>query len=60
MENVLNERDNPHIRHRSVFWKSQFSKIRTLENTGIQTPTSINKDKETKLTPIIIRKYMDK
>ena len=60
MENMVNERDNPHIRHRIMFEKSQFSKIGTLENTVIQAPASINKDKETKQTPIIVRKYKDK
>ena len=42
MENMVNERDNPHIRHRIMFEKSQFSKIGTLENTVIQAPASIS------------------
>ena len=54
---MMNKRESPHNNHRSVLYKSQFSKMGILEHTGKQETLSIHEDKETKQKRIIVHGY---
>ena len=57
---MMNERDIPHICHRSVLEKSGFSKTGALEHRGRHETLNIEKEKDTKQTRTIVQKDTNK